>query len=258
MISISNVSKQFGAGPGAVVALNDVSLEVEKNEFITLLGPSGCGKTTLLRTVAGLSTPNAGSVTVDGKQVHGPSIDRPMVFQSFALLPWATVIDNIAFGLMLGGMKKREREDTAVELATMVGLAGFEKVRPAQLSGGMQQRVGLARALAVNPRVLLMDEPFGALDEQTKRVMQELLLKVWENERNTVMFVTHSIEEAILLADRVVVMSPRPGEIHRIVEVDLERPRTRKTELSARFNELKGMLWEELLNLDIDSTAARS
>jgi len=246
MIEISGVSKFYRDGDSMMQALDDVNLEVQDNEFITLLGPSGCGKTTLLRAVAGLTPQTEGAIAVDGKEITGPSPERAMVFQNFALLPWATVIDNIAFGLQMAGVGKRERRQRAAELAAVVGLEGFEGSRPAQLSGGMQQRVGLARALAVKPKMLLMDEPFGALDEQTKRGMQDVLMNIWETERTTVLFVTHSIDEAVLLADRVVVMSPRPGRIHEIVDVPLPRPRTREIELDSTFINLKARLWDEI------------
>jgi ABC-type nitrate/sulfonate/bicarbonate transport system ATPase subunit len=247
MIEVIGVSKTFGAGEAQVTALHDVDLEVAPNSFVTLIGPSGCGKTTLLRVIAGLVRPSGGIVRVHGSEVTGPSADRAMVFQTFALLPWATVKANIAFGLTLRGESRAVKESEAMRLAELVGLRGFENARPNELSGGMQQRVGLARALAVNPSVLLMDEPFGSLDEQTKRVMQDVLLDIWERERTTVVFVTHSIDEAIFLADRLVVMSPRPGRIAHIVDVPLERPRKRELETSPEFVELRAQLWQELL-----------
>lgn len=247
MIEIDSINKVFGEGGNEVSALDDVSLHIGKNEFVTLIGPSGCGKTTLLRIVAGLTPATSGRCTVGGAQVRGPGADRAMVFQSFALLPWATVKDNIAFGLLLQGESKRIQEHASMRLAELVGLKGFENARPSELSGGMQQRVGLARALAVKPKVLLMDEPFGSLDEQTKRVMQTVLLDVWEEEKVTVLFVTHSIDEAVFLGDRVVMMRPRPGRIDRIVDVPFERPRTRETEKSQDFASLRVELWDELL-----------
>jgi NitT/TauT family transport system ATP-binding protein len=260
MIEIQGLSKHYRDGDSVVQALDDVNLTVQDNEFITLLGPSGCGKTTLLRAVAGLNRQSAGSIKVDGWDVQGPSPERAMVFQNFALLPWATVIDNIAFGLTMAGVGKKQRRDEARELAHLVGLTGFENARPAQLSGGMQQRVGLARALAVKPKMFLMDEPFGALDEQTKRVMQDVLLDIWERQRTTVLFVTHSIDEAVLMADRVVVMSPRPGRIHKVVDVPLPRPRTREVEMQPEFLSMKADLWETVAalgNLGTPSTDAQ-
>jgi NitT/TauT family transport system ATP-binding protein len=227
-------------------AVDGVDLTVKDNEFITLLGPSGCGKTTLLRMIAGLVDGYDGEIVVDGAPVTGPSPSRAMVFQSFALLPWANVLRNVAFGLELQGVKKAERMATAQRLVELVGLAGFENSLPRELSGGMKQRVGLARALAVKPEVLLMDEPFGALDEQTKWIMQEELLRIWEEEPKTVLFVTHSIDEAILLADRVVVMASRPGRVARIEDVNLPRPRTRAVESLPEFSRLRDSLWREL------------
>ncbi|MEX2658623.1 MAG: ABC transporter ATP-binding protein [Acidimicrobiales bacterium] len=256
MIEINKVSKTFNSKTGrraqpGVTALHDVSLTIEDNEFVTLIGPSGCGKTTLLRAVAGLTAVDEGEVKVDGAVVSGPSPQRAMVFQAFALMPWANVLRNVAFGLELRGTPKKEREEVARDLIKTVGLAGFEKRLPAELSGGMRQRVGLARALAVNPSVLLMDEPFGALDEQTKRLMQEELLRIWELERKTVIFVTHSIDEAILLADRCVLMSARPGQIAEVTSIKLDRPRTMSDETSAEFVNTKAHLWDRLRSLQI-------
>jgi NitT/TauT family transport system ATP-binding protein len=254
VILIENLCKLYPAGKkgGAPVeALVDVNLTVQDHEFITLLGPSGCGKTTLLRMVAGLeSIDSGGSIRVDGEPVTGPSAKRAMVFQSFALLPWADVLTNIAFGLELAGRDKRERREIARSLAQTVGLGGFEGHLPSQLSGGMQQRVGLARALAVEPDVLLMDEPFGALDEQTKRLMQEELLRIWETERTTVLFVTHSIDEALLLGDRVVVMSPRPGKVEEVLDISLPRPRSHDTESDEEFIRLRKELWDRLRGMN--------
>lgn len=227
MIELRGLSKTFVGRDGSTVeALRNVDLEVTDGEFLTILGPSGCGKTTLLKTVAGLVPWDSGDILIDGIPVTGPGPDRAMVFQSFALMPWATVVENIAFGLQLRGVRKAEREERARELVRTVGLDGFETKRPGELSGGMQQRVGLARALAVDPQVLLMDEPFGAVDEQTRRLLQEELLSIWEKTKLTVVFITHSMEEAVLLGDRVALMSARPGVIAEIVPVPLERPRS--------------------------------
>lgn len=260
MIEINNVSKTFRKkdtrkGQQAEVrALDDVNLRIDDNEFVTLIGPSGCGKTTLLRMVAGLGQVDSGEILVDGERVTGPSPDRAMVFQAFALMPWADVLRNVAFGLELRGVRKRDREEVARGLIKTVGLDGFEHSLPAELSGGMRQRVGLARALAVNPSVLLMDEPFGALDEQTKRLMQEELLRIWELERKTVIFVTHSIDEAILLADRCVLMSARPGRIAKVTDIKLDRPRSRADETDPAFIETKAQLWDHLKALQIDES----
>jgi NitT/TauT family transport system ATP-binding protein len=251
VIEIRNAGKTFlrkekGGRTSSFQAVGGVNLTVQDNEFITLLGPSGCGKTTLLRMIAGLVDGYEGEVLVDGVPVAGPSPKRAMVFQSFALLPWADVLRNVAFGLELAGVPKSKRMAAAQQLVQLVGLAGFENALPRELSGGMRQRVGLARALAVKPQVLLMDEPFGALDEQTKWIMQEELLRIWEEEPKTVLFVTHSIDEAILLADRVVVMASRPGRVAHVEKVDLPRPRTRAVEALPEFTRLRESLWREL------------
>ena len=250
MIEISNLSKSFVGQDGSVVnALSGVDLTVEDNEFLTILGPSGCGKTTLLKTVAGLLSWDSGDITINGAPVRGPGPERAMVFQNFALLPWATVVENVAFGLQLRGVSKAERKKRAAELIDMVGLGGFETERPNELSGGMQQRVGIARALAVEPQILLMDEPFGAVDEQTRRLLQEELLQIWEQTRVTVMFITHSMEEAVLLGDRVVLMSARPGRIAEIVDVPLQRPRSSDIgglERSKEYVEITAHLWDRL------------
>jgi NitT/TauT family transport system ATP-binding protein len=251
LIEIRNAGKTFVRkekhGRQSVFrAVAGVELTVADNEFVTLLGPSGCGKTTLLRMIAGLADGYDGQIRVDGDPVTGPAPSRAMVFQSFALLPWADVLRNVAFGLELAGVPKAKRIETARQLVKLVGLAGFENALPRELSGGMRQRVGIARALAVKPKVLLMDEPFGSLDEQTKWVMQEELLSIWEKEPKTVLFVTHSIDEAILLADRVVVMANKPGRVAHIEKVNLPRPRTRAMEELLEFSRLRESLWREL------------
>jgi NitT/TauT family transport system ATP-binding protein len=209
--------------PGGVEALRDVHLAFPRGQLTTLLGPSGCGKTTLLKIVAGLLRPDAGEVLVKGRKVEGPGPERAFVFQDFALLPWASVVRNVAFGLELRGIARVEREETARKYIAAVGLAGFEKSYPHQLSGGMRQRVGLARALAVNADILMMDEPFSAVDEQTRRKFQEDLLALLQVERKTVIFVTHSIEEAVYLSDQIVLLSRRPGRISRIVSPQIAR-----------------------------------
>ncbi|WP_129664066.1 ABC transporter ATP-binding protein [Phytoactinopolyspora endophytica] len=250
MIEISGLGKTFIGQDGAAVrALDDVNLTVQENEFLTVLGPSGCGKTTMLKMIAGLLPWDQGEIAIGGAPVRGPGPDRSMVFQNFALLPWATVLDNVAFGLRMRGVGKKEREERSRELISLVGLSGFESKRPGELSGGMQQRVGLARALAVEPSVLLMDEPFGAVDEQTRRLLQEELLAIWEKNRLTVVFITHSMEEAVLLGDRVVLMSARPGQISEIVPVPLERPRSSDVggvERSSDYVNITAYLWERL------------
>ena len=256
MIEVTGVSKTFPAkrGRDPVLALQNVDLTVRDNEFMTILGPSGCGKTTFLRLIAGLIPWDTGEITVNGKPVRGPGPERAMVFQSFALMPWANVRDNIAFGLELRGMSKQQRQTKANDLAAMVGLSGFEDRYPGELSGGMQQRVGLARALAVEPQVLLMDEPFGALDEQTRRLLQEELLAIWERYRTTVIFITHSMEEAVLLGDRIVLMGVRPGRIVDTVPVPLERPRAKDVDnvsASPEFAAITTQLWARLRDMQV-------
>jgi len=212
-VSVSNVSKNYGD----VEALKDLSLEFPRGQLTSLLGPSGCGKTTLLKIIAGLLEPTAGEILVDGKPVAGPGPDRAFVFQDFALLPWASVIRNVAFGLELRGVAKSEREDIAGKYINDVGLTGFEKSYPHELSGGMRQRVGLARALSVDADVLLMDEPFSAVDEQTRRKFQEDLLSLVANESKTFIFVTHSIEEAVYVSDQIAILLPRPSRVSDII-----------------------------------------
>ncbi|NJO21886.1 MAG: ABC transporter ATP-binding protein, partial [Sphingomonadales bacterium] len=226
-LRIEEVSRTFPARAGAepTRALEPVSLNVVDNDFITILGPSGCGKSTLLRIVAGLDRATTGRVLLDGMAVTGPGPDRGMVFQSYTLFPWLSIADNIAFGLREKGMREEERRRISAEWCARVGLTGFERHYPKQLSGGMQQRTAIARVLANDPKIMLLDEPFGALDNQTRALMQEMLLEIWQRDRKTVMFVTHDIEESIFLASRVVVMSARPGRIKADVRIDLPYPR---------------------------------
>lgn len=249
-IEIRNLEKSYTSRGGEqVLALTELTLDVRDQEFLVIIGPSGCGKTTLLKAIAGLAPWNSGSIRLDGEDVTGPGPERAVVFQNFALLPWASVITNVAFGLQLQGVSKPERLERARTYVDRVGLSGFESRLPHELSGGMQQRVGLARALCVRPSVLLMDEPFGALDEQTRRLLQEELLAIWEADRTTVVFITHSMEEAVLLGDRVALMSPRPGRILELVDVPLKRPRASSldsTEQSAELLELSSHLWFRL------------
>jgi ABC-type nitrate/sulfonate/bicarbonate transport system ATPase subunit len=252
MIRVANLSKEFvgrDESDDGVLALDDLDFEVRDNEFLTVIGPSGCGKTTLLRIIAGLIPYDRGEITINGQVVTGPGPDRAVVFQHFALMPWADVMTNVAFGLDIRGVGKVEREGKVTGLIKLVGLEGFERRLPKELSGGMQQRVGLARALAVDPQILLMDEPFGSLDEQTRRLLQEGLLRIWEQERKTVIFITHSMEEAVMLGDRVMLMTPRPGRIKEIIDVPLKRPRARDVEKSASFVEVKEYLWEHLRSM---------
>ena len=229
-----------------LVVLDGVDLHVSEGEVVAVLGPSGCGKTTLLRIVAGLASWEGGEVRVGGAPVTGPGRDRAMVFQDFALLPWATVSENIAFGLSLRGASAAERHDAVHRLVGMIGLRGFEDRYPSQLSGGMQQRVGLARALAVEPRVLLLDEPFGSLDSITRRGLQDDLLALHQETGKTVLLVTHSVDEAARLADRIVLLSPRPARVLDVIDTGLPRPRPAHLERDARFAALKDDLWERL------------
>jgi NitT/TauT family transport system ATP-binding protein len=255
MIRVQGLSKEFSTvdyGNGGVLALSNIDFEVNDNEFITIIGPSGCGKTTLLRIIAGLIPYDRGELSIDGRPVTGPGPERAVVFQNFALMPWADVLANVTFGLEIRGAPRNESQAKAMELIKQVGLEGFEKRLPKELSGGMQQRVGLARALAVNPRILLMDEPFGALDEQTRRLLQEQLLRLWEHERKTVVFVTHSMDEAVMLGDRVMLMTPRPGRVKEIIDVPLKRPRTHELEKSSAFVEIKEYLWENLRAMQVE------
>jgi NitT/TauT family transport system ATP-binding protein len=220
-------------------ALERTDLEVQDNDFICILGPSGCGKSTLLRIVAGLDAPTTGRVVLDGQPVSGPGPDRGMVFQSYTLFPWLTVRENVLFGT-------RSTQEKAERLVSQVGLQGFENHYPKMLSGGMQQRTALARALANDPKILLLDEPFGALDNQTRSLMQELLLGIWEADRKTVLFVTHDIDEAIFMANRVAVMSARPGHIKSDVRIDLPHPRHYTMKTSPEFSRYKAQLTEEI------------
>jgi NitT/TauT family transport system ATP-binding protein len=221
-VAVENVTKSFGD----VTALSDISLTLGDNEFVSVVGASGCGKSTLLSVIAGLEDPTSGETTLDGRSVVGPGRDRGVVFQNATLLPWLSSLDNVLFALRGdASLSKRERLDRAREVLDQVGLTGFENAFPAQLSGGMQQRVALARSLSYGPEVLLMDEPFGALDALTRRTMQELLTAVWEKNRMTVMLITHDIEEAVFLSDRVVVMTSRPGRVRTEIPIELPRPR---------------------------------
>lgn len=220
IIEVDGISKIYN---GDVQALDNVKLNFETGHLTSLLGPSGCGKTTLLKIIAGLLKPTAGEIRVKGKAVSGPGRERAFVFQDFALMPWASVIDNVAFGLKMHGMAKAERDERARHYINEVGLTGFENKYPHELSGGMRQRVGLGRALAVDADVLLMDEPFSAVDEQTRRKFQEDLIRLREVEKKTFIFVTHSIEEAVYVSDRIVMLSPRPGRISQIIDPDIPK-----------------------------------
>ena len=247
LLSIQGVSRTFTSHTGtSTKALLPVDFEVRENDFVTILGPSGCGKSTMLRIVAGLDFPTTGQVLLDGQVVDGPGADRGMVFQSYTLFPWLTVAQNIRFGLREKGVAEAVQKERSDYFIAKVGLRGFENHFPKQLSGGMQQRTAIARALANDPKILLMDEPFGALDNQTRVLMQELLLGIWEAERKTVMFVTHDIDEAIFMANRVAVFSARPGRIKADIPVNLPHPRHYTVKTSPEFMELKARLTEEI------------
>ncbi|WP_456481622.1 ABC transporter ATP-binding protein [Methanopyrus sp.] len=241
ILKVENLHKSYGD----LKVLNGITFEVSKGEFFAIVGPSGCGKTTLLRIIAGLEDYDAGRVLVDGEEVREPGPDRALVFQEYAVFPWKTVLENVMFAPLMKGKDPEEAERIARECLKVVpGLEGFEDAYPKQLSGGMKQRVAIARALAAEPRILLMDEPFAAVDAQTRNEMQEELLKVWERTGQTILLVTHNVEEAVFLADRVMVLSPRPAEVVDIVEIDLPRPRDRTdpefVELRARILDMIG------------------
>ncbi|MEV6347329.1 ABC transporter ATP-binding protein [Actinoplanes sp. NPDC051851] len=244
MITVENVRKVFPLPKGEeFVALGDVSLALQDNEFVTVVGPSGCGKSTLLNILAGLETPTRGRALVDGEPVTGPGPERGVIFQQYALFPWLTVRKNVEFGLRNRGVPRAERRATADHFIELVGLERFADALPKTLSGGMKQRVAIARAYAVNPSILLMDEPFGAVDALTRVRLQEQLLATWSQERRTVLFITHDVDEAVFLANRVVVMAARPGRIAEIVDVDLPYPRTEESRLSPRFTALRNRVW---------------
>lgn len=245
-LKIDNVKKIYQTRKGEMTALNGVNLDIKENEFICVIGPSGCGKSTLLNIIAGLLEPTAGQILVDGKPIQGTGTDRGVVFQQYALFPWLTVKKNVEFGLKLKGLSKDECDSIAMKYLKMVELEKFADSYPKELSGGMKQRVAIARAYAMNPEVLLMDEPFGALDAQTRTQLQTELLKAWQEENKTCFFVTHDIEEAIVLATRVVIMSARPGRIKEVVDIDIPYPRDQETKMSERFIELKNHIWGQV------------
>jgi NitT/TauT family transport system ATP-binding protein len=241
-IVMSGVGKRFGD----VSALENVNLEVKENEFVSIVGTSGCGKSTLLSILGGLQDPSEGGVLVDGAPIAGPGRDRGVVFQGYSLLPWLTVRKNVEFALLDEGLSSKERVEQAREHLALVGLSDFEDSFPSQLSGGMKQRVAIARALSYRPKILLMDEPFGALDALTRRVMQELLTQVWEKHRLTVVFITHDVEEAVFISDRVLVMSNRPGRIKAEFDVSLPRPRDHRLTASSEFRVIAAEVLESI------------
>lgn len=238
-VDIEHLTIRLGEGKQAFDAVQDVSLHIRPGEFVCVLGPSGCGKSTLLGGLAGHWQPSGGTIRVDGETVAGPHPDRGLVFQHHTLFPWKRVLDNVAFGLKMKGVSRAERHERARDMLKLVGLEGFEDRYPVQLSGGMQQRVEIARVLINSPRVMLMDEPFGALDAQTRLKMQELLLEVWSRVKTTIVFITHDIDEALFLADRILVMSPRPGRIIDEIRLDFPRPRSADLVTQPHFTHLK-------------------
>ena len=243
-VQIKAVEKIYEGRNGKTIALNGVNMDIYDNEFICVVGPSGCGKSTLLNIIAGLHEASSGEVLVDGVKVEGTGVDRGVVFQQYALFPWLTVKKNVMFGLKLKkDLTDAQREEIAMKYIKMVGLEKFVDAYPKELSGGMKQRVAIARAYAVNPSLLLMDEPFGALDAQTRTQLQTELLKTWEEEKKTCFFITHDVEEAILLASKVVVMSARPGRIKEIIDIDIPYPRGQESKMLPRFTELKNYIW---------------
>ncbi len=246
MLEMKNIQVTFKSSKSAeFMAVEDTSLMVNTNEFVSLIGPSGCGKSTLLRAAAGLEHPSSGKILVQGQSVFRPGADRGMVFQTYTLFPWLTVAENIRFSLKKSSLSKQEQIDLVDSYIQLIGLEGFEMAYPNQLSGGMRQRVAIARALVYQPKILLMDEPFGALDAQTRLLMQELLLEVWEKQRSTVLFVTHDVDEAILLSDRILVMTTLPGRIKAEIKIDFPRPRTIiEMETSVEFADYKKQVLE--------------
>ncbi|MEM3081459.1 MAG: ABC transporter ATP-binding protein [Nitrososphaerota archaeon] len=247
MIVVQNLEKSFTGPDGRrLPVLKNVDLEVKRGEFFSIVGPSGCGKTTLLRIIAGISNPDGGRIFIDGSEVNGPSKDVGFVFQTFNLLPWRTVLKNIEFGLEVRGVPSETRRQTVFKYLKLVGLEGFENFYPRQISGGMMQRAAIARALAIEPKVLLMDEPLANLDAQTREYMQSELLKIWRETGKTILFVTHNIDEAVYLSDRVALFSSRPGAVMEIMDIDLPRPRTEEIKLDNRFMMYRSHIWERI------------
>ena len=242
-IAVRGIRKTFALKDTEFVALDHVDLDIADNEFVTVVGPSGCGKSTLMNILAGLEEPTAGEALVDGREVAGPGPERGVIFQQYALFPWLTVRKNVEFGLKVAGVAKNERRERAEHFIRMVGLEQFADALPKMLSGGMKQRCAIARAYAVNPSILLMDEPFGALDALTRVKLQEQLLDTWSREKRTVMFITHDVDEAVFLANRVIVMAARPGRIYEVIDVDLPYPRTEELRLSPAFTALRNRVW---------------
>ncbi|MFD7160571.1 ABC transporter ATP-binding protein [Kribbella sp. NPDC059898] len=254
-IAFDSISSVFELNGAPFTAVDRVSLDIAANEFVTVVGPSGCGKSTMLNLAAGLLTPTYGEVRVDGTRVTGPGPERGVIFQQYALFPWLTVRKNVEFGLELARMPAAERRRRVDEILGLVGLSDFSDALPKNLSGGMKQRCAIARAYAVNPSVLLMDEPFGALDALTRVRMQDQLLATWTEEKRTVLFITHDVDEAVYLANRVVVMAARPGRIHSIIPVDLPYPRTETIRLSDDFAQLRNHVWNSVYHQETKDIA---
>jgi len=242
-VRIQNVRKTYEGRSGEVIALNGVNLNIHNNEFVTVVGPSGCGKSTLLNIMAGLLSPTSGKVLCNGKEVIGTGAERGVVFQQYALFPWLTVYKNVLFPLQMKKIPQEEADKIAMKYLKMVDLEQFKDNYPKELSGGMKQRVAIARAYAANPEILLMDEPFGALDAQTRTQLQQDLLETWESEQKTCFFITHDVDEAIILGQRVVIMSARPGRIKEIIDIDIPYPRNQATKLTNRYVALKNQIW---------------
>jgi NitT/TauT family transport system ATP-binding protein len=243
-LHVKDLHKSFGD----LQVLRDVNFTVAEHEFVAIVGPSGCGKTTLLRTIAGIEKPDSGAVIIDGKPIKGPGADRGFVFQQDSLLPWRTIWKNLVFGLEVNGRLNETNLANAKKLLQLVGLTGFERFYPNQISGGMRQRVNLARALALNPEVLIMDEPFSALDAQTREMMQLELLRIWQRGRKTVLFITHQIDEAVFLADRIVVLGRRPGWVKEMIPIELPRPRELTVKRTAAFGAYVDQVWNLIEN----------
>ncbi|MBV7411321.1 ABC transporter ATP-binding protein [Dermabacteraceae bacterium TAE3-ERU27] len=249
-IHFDHVRAEFELNGKPFVAVEDVDLKINDNEFVTVVGPSGCGKSTIMNMAAGLLQPSSGQVLVDGEAVHGPGPERGVIFQQYALFPWMTVRQNVEFGLELQKISKAERKRIVDEQLELTGLSNFADALPKNLSGGMKQRCAIARAYAANPKILLMDEPFGALDALTRVHMQVQLLETWAKEKRTVMFITHDVDEAVYLANRVIVMAARPGRIHKIIDVDLPYPRSEDIRMTPEFTALRNEVWNAVYHQD--------
>ncbi|QIK39806.1 ABC transporter ATP-binding protein [Pontivivens nitratireducens] len=252
-ISFRNVAKVFGAGANAFTAIKNLTFDIDDGEIVTVVGPSGCGKSTAMNMVAGLISQSSGEVLVDGKPVSRPGPDRGVIFQQYALFPWMTVRENVEFGLKLQKLGKVERRQRAMHYLGLVGLADFADSYPKTLSGGMKQRCAIARAYAVNPTVLLMDEPFGALDALTRVKLQNQLLETWSKDKRTVMFITHDVDEAVYIAHRVIVLAANPGRLQEIIDVDLPFPRDDEVRLSPEFAEIRNRVWRAVYHRDTEA-----